>query len=157
MIVRVSVTGQVRRPGTVTAACVMLVLGGLLYAGEIYRAAQHFFRTTAIGGAVGGVAIGFHWLVEISGIFAGFAVALLAGPAFAGLAWARAVSWVFGLPMLIWYGVATFFNSLIDDWVSPLDTALTAAAGVLLILALVCQTVPRSDAYFRRPRRDKAF
>jgi hypothetical protein len=164
-----SITGEVRRPGVVSAACAMLALGGLLYAGEIYLAEQRFLQTSSLGGAAGAVATGFHWLVEVAGMFAGVGVAVLAVPAFLGLNWSRAVIWVFGLPMLIWYGLAAFL-SLFDtatrgpayatvwpSWLDTLDTVLTAAAAVLLIGALVGQTVPAADAYFRRDFREKAL
>jgi hypothetical protein len=146
----------------------MLAAGGLLYAGETYLAAERFSREQEFFGAVGALIGASHWLLEILRIFAGFAVAVLAVPAFLGLNWARAVSWVFGLPMLIWYGVAAFFGGLgtlmggsdgggrvWPPWLDTLDTALTVAAAALLIGALVGQTVPAADDYFRRRLGEK--
>jgi hypothetical protein len=169
-----SVTGEARRPAVVTAAATMLAVGGVLFAGETYLAEERFFKASDIYGAVGELANLFHRLVEILGIFAGLAVALLAAPAFLGLSWARAVSWIFALPMLIWYGLTASLSALgrmvngpenVDpqfrtvwpSWLDTLDTVLTATAAVVLIGALVGQTIPAADAYFRRRYREKVL
>ena len=139
----------------------MLASGGLLFAAETYLAETRFFRDPGDWGAVGALWETFHWLIEVLGIFAGLAVAVLAVPAFLGLNWARAVIWVFGLPMLIWYAVTAFLAGLGrlmgggGSGTGGLDTALTTTAAVLLIGALIGQTVPASDAYFRRALREK--
>ena len=164
-----SVTGEARRPAVVTAAATMLAVGGMLFAGETYLAEERFFKASDIYGAVGELANMFHRLVEILGIFAGLAVALLAAPAFLGLSWARAASWIFGLPMLIWYGLTASlsafgrmvngpdFTAVWPPWLDTLDTVLTATAAVLLVGALVGQTIPAADAYFRRRYREKVL
>lgn len=167
-----SVTGEVHRPRIVSAACGMLAAGGLLFAGETYLAGVRYFKVADFWGAAGVLIDVFHRLAEILGIFGGLAVAVLAAPAFLGLSWARAVSWMFGLPMLIWYAVtgsASAVGRMLNgpaatdpawqqvwpSWLDTLDVALTVAAAVLLIGALVGQTVPRADAYFRRGLREK--
>jgi hypothetical protein len=84
------------------------------------------------------------------------------------------VSWVFGLPMLIWYGVSTLMSAagrlvngpdeadpawkrIWPSWLDTLDVVLTVAAAALLIGALIGQTVPASDAYFKRRFREKVL
>ncbi|MEU8814727.1 hypothetical protein [Actinoplanes sp. NPDC048796] len=183
-------TGRVRRPGIVGLACGMLAAGGVLFAAEVKLSGDKYFtdmRTyeqAAHDGviendtawAAAGVTI--HWTMTVVGVFVGLALAVLAVLAFFGLSWARVVSWVFGLPILLWYGVLALLNfpvvSVVGDvaepdparaelarrleeawpsWLGTLDVVLMVSVSVLLIAALVCQTVPAADAYFRRNAR----
>jgi hypothetical protein len=164
----------------------MLAAGGALFASEMYLSQEKYFsdmgtyaraandhivdNDTAF--AAFGVVI--HLGMEIVGIFVGLALLVLAVVAFLGKSWARAVSWLFGLPVLLWYGLLASldalslvfagggpqdtappeltrrFNEAWPPWLNTLDTVLIVAVAVLLMAALVCQTVPIADAYFKK-------
>jgi hypothetical protein len=182
------VTGEIgrRRPGVVTAAGAMLATGGALFALESYLAQQKYFTDgetyvkAAADGVIkndtawAGVGGAIHLFMQVIGVFAGLALVVLAVPALRGWGWARAVSWIFGLAILFWYGflasvgalgfvlsgdapprtdppeLTRRFDEAWPPWLTTLDTVLMVAVAVLLIGALVGQTVPAADAYFRR-------
>jgi hypothetical protein len=165
----------------------MLAAGGALFAGEVLLSADKYFtdmstyeqaaRDKIIENDSGfaAVGVGIHLAMTAVGVFVGAALVVLALVAFSGQGWARAVSWIFGLPVLLWYGILgaiSFVGSALvgdtpDDlasdeltrrfdaawppWLDALDAALMAVVAALLIGALVCQTVPAADAYFRKP------
>ncbi|XVU23047.1 hypothetical protein ACQPZJ_38155 [Actinoplanes sp. CA-054009] len=176
---------KMSRPGIVVAAGGMLAAGGVLFVGEVLLSAGEYFtgmstyeRAVRDGivendMAFAGVGVTIHLAMAAVGVLVGIALVVLAFASFAGLAWARAVSWVFGLPVLIWYGglaVVAFvaaaltgevanpdpveltrrFDAAWPGWLGTLDAGLMAAVSVLLTAAIVCQTVPVADAYFRR-------
>jgi hypothetical protein len=163
----------------------MLMTGGALFAGEMWLSQEKYFtdmrtyeRATAdhivendTAFAAFGVVI--HWGMEIVGVFVGLALVVLAMVAYFGRGWARAVSWLFGLPILLWYGLqaslgalsvvfagggphgtdppelARRFDQAWPPWLNTLDTVLMVAVAVLLMAALVFQTVPAADRFFR--------
>lgn len=183
---RMSVTGEVRRPAIVGAAAAMLAAAGALFAGEAYLSQEKYFtdmgtyEQAAADGIIkndtawAAVGVVIHWGMQIVGVFFGLALVALAVPAFLGRSWARAVGWIFGLPVLLWYGflasvgalgmafagdgpestdppeLARRFAEAWPPWLETLDTVLMVAVAALLIGALVGQTVPAADAYFRR-------
>jgi hypothetical protein len=179
------------RPSIVTAASCMLGVGGALFAGEVSLSADSYFtgmRTyeqAVHDGIVGNdtafaaVGVAIHVVPAVIGIFAGAALVVLALFTAFGQGWARAISWVFGLPILLWYGVlavlryvagaisgsvedpdpaelARRYEQAWPEWRNTLDAGLMVAVAALLITALVCQTVPAADAYFRRRRVNQA-
>jgi hypothetical protein len=181
------------RPPAVVAASAMLATGGALFALEMYLAGRKYFTEVdtydqAVAdhatpnlhdNAIVAVPMLGHRLLQVVGVFAGVALVALAIPAFFGWNWARAVSWILGLPALLWYGLVASVAALglalggggasqVDDelsrrldaawppWLDSLDTVLMVTVSVLLIGALVCQTVPAADRYFRR-RTDQAI
>jgi hypothetical protein len=152
-----SVTGEVHRPRIVSAACGMLAAGGLLFAGETYLAGVRYFKVADFWGAAGVLIDVFHRLAEILGIFGGLAVAVLAAPAFLGLIWYAVTGSASAVGRMLNGPAATdpAWQQVWPSWLDTLDVALTVAAAVLLIGALVGQTVPRADAYFRRGLREK--
>jgi uncharacterized membrane protein YgdD (TMEM256/DUF423 family) len=184
-------TRQQKRPTIVTAAGAMLATGGALFAGEVLLSAGKYFtdETTYETAAADGIvkntgayaAFGgsLHVVMTILGVFAGVALVLLAAFAAFGHNWARAVSWIFGAPILLWYGalasihalglllsssgtgntdppeLARRFDEAWPPWLNILDVVLMILVAVLLLAALVCQTVPAADAYFRKERQDR--
>jgi uncharacterized membrane protein YgdD (TMEM256/DUF423 family) len=181
-------TGRVprrRRPPIVAAACGMLAAGGALFAGEVYLSSEGYFTEVRAWAQAGlddwfaEYSVSIHWMMEVVGMFVGLALFVLAVVAFSGRGWARAVSWLFGLPILLWYGLQVSFFALSltfastgpppssaspeyfrrleaawPSWLDTLDTVLKVAVAVLLMAALVGQTLPAADAYFRK--RDRA-
>lgn len=174
-----------RRPPAVIAAAGLLGAAGALFAGEVLLSGDKYFtdmrtfeRAAAdrivpndTGFAAFGVLI--HWTMTTVGAFTGFVLVVLAVFTFFGRSWARAVTWLFGLPILLWYGGLAALNFLAGalagdtpnpdpaelirryaeawpPWLDTLDTGLMAAVTVLLLGALVTQTVPAADAYFRK-------
>jgi len=181
-------TGRVprrRRPLIVSAACGMLAAGGALFAGETYLSQEEYFAEVRAWAQTGRddwfaeYSVSIHWVMEVVGMFVGLALFVLAGVALSGRSWARAVSWLFGLPILLWYGAQVSFSALSltfastgpqqsnaspeyvrqleaawPSWLDTLDTVLAVAVVVLLMAALVGQTTPTADAYFKK--RDRA-
>lgn len=116
------VTTRARRPAIVTLACAMLSAGGALFAAEVKLSGDKYFtglrtyeqaiRDGVIENDTAWAAVGvtIHWAMTVVGVFAGAALVVLAALAFSGRSWARAVSWVFGLPVLLWYGIVAILN-----------------------------------------------
>jgi hypothetical protein len=181
------VTGA--RPAVVTAACGMLAAGGALFAGEVLLSGDKYFTNMSTyeqaahdkiidnETAFAGVGVVIHGAMTAIGVLVGAALVVLAVVAFSGHGWARAVSWIFGLPVLLWYGLLAALSALslvfsgdggggnqpaelirrYDEawppWLDTLDVVLMVLVAVLLIGALVGQTIPAADAYFRRRSR----
>ncbi|XVV10252.1 hypothetical protein ACQP2X_36180 [Actinoplanes sp. CA-131856] len=119
--------------------------------------------------AFAAVGVTIHLAMAAVGVLAGVALVVLALAAFGGRDWARAVAWFFGLPVLIWYGILAVlyfmaglfgggeartelgprFDEAWPPWLDALDAGLMVAVSVLLVGALVGQTVPAADAYYR--------
>jgi vacuolar-type H+-ATPase subunit I/STV1 len=168
-------------------ACSMLAAGGALFAGEVRLSGDKYFTDMSTydqaisdgivknDTAFAAIGVTIHWAMTVVGVFVGAALVVLALLAFFGQSWARAVSWIFGLPVLLWYGgLASLyilghvltgdvqaagpaeldrrFDAAWPSWLNTFDVLLMAAVAVLLIAALVCQTVPAADRYFRKQR-----
>ncbi len=179
----------VRRPPVVIVAAGMLALGSALLMGEVllsmdkYFTGMHVYEQAASDGLIehhgGFAAIGatVHLLPGLLGAVIGFGLMVLAPFNGFGHNWARAVSWILGTPVLLWYGALAIVNVLLSavpepsgadvvppeltrrfeqewpGWLDSLDTGLVVLVPLALLCALVCQTVPTADAYFRLRRR----
>jgi predicted DNA repair protein MutK len=178
------VAGFRRRPPVVIAAAGLLGAAGALFAGEVLLSGDKYFtemrtfeqaaadRIVPNDTAFAAFGVLIHWIMTVVGVFTGAVLVVLAVFIFFGRSWARVVTWLFGRPILLWYGVLaalTFLAGAVagdtpnpdpaelirryteawPPWLDTLDTTLMAAVTVLLIGALVSQTVPAADAYFR--------
>jgi hypothetical protein len=180
----VSVTPR-RRPAVVIAAAGMTAAGGALFAAEVLLSGDKYFtdmrtyeraaadKVVDNDTAFAAVGVVIHGAMTAVGVLAGIALVVLAVLTFFGQSWARAVSWILGLPVLLWYGGLAALNFLASalagdvrntdptelirrydeawpPWLNTLDGGLMAAVAALLIAALVCQTIPAADVYFRK-------
>jgi uncharacterized membrane protein YgdD (TMEM256/DUF423 family) len=176
-----------RRPAVVTVASGLLAAGGAMFAGEVLLSVNKYFtdmkvyEQAASDGIVSNdsgfaaIGVGVHLVMATVGIFTGIALVVLAVFTFAGQNWARAVGWIFGIPVLLWYGglaALTFLANLLSagdvdptpaelarrydqawpPWLDTLDVVLMVLVSAALVTALVGQTVPTADTYFRRTR-----
>lgn len=176
-----------RRPAVVTVAGALLAAAGAMFAGEVLLSASKYFTDMRVfeqaaqdgivenTTAFAGVGSSIHLLMTVVGVFAGVVLVALAAFTLAGQAWARVVSWIFGVPILLWLAGVGFLSLLGhllagDDpqptaltrrfqeawpaWLNVLDVLLMVLVVVALLAALVCQTIPAADAWFRRTRED---
>ena len=176
-----------RRPGPTIAAGVLLASGGALFAAEVLLSGDRYFtdmttyeqaiRDGIVENDTAFAAVGaaLHLTMTVIGVFVGAALVVLALFTAFGQGWARAVSWLFGLPVLIWYGILAVLyflagalgGSVADTepdpaeltrrleeawppWRNTLDVVLMVLVAVLLVAALVLQTAPGAGARFRR-------
>lgn len=179
----------ISRPTLVIFAAAMLATGGALFAGEVLLSTDRYFTGMRVyeqaaaddvienEGAFGAVGVVLHVYPAALGVIIGCGLVFLAFFTAIGHNWARAVSWIMGVPVLFWYGalailyLALWFlsdpvtaNSMPPEltrryeqawpgWLDTLDNALMISVPLVLLTALVCQTVPAADTYFRFRRQ----
>jgi hypothetical protein len=147
-------TSRIRRPRIVIAAAVLLACGGALVLAEAASAARTYLDGPALHDHTLAGDMGVAMTYVVAAAFgAGFGTGLLFSALFTALGrnWARTAGWCLGFPVLLFYGFRTVFNAVTGFWteLDRLDVTLMIAIPVLLVAALVCQTAPRADAWFR--------
>ncbi|GAA4608302.1 hypothetical protein BJY16_006770 [Actinoplanes octamycinicus] len=171
------------KPSVVMVAASLLAAGGALFTAEVLLSAKRYFTGMAVyeqaiadglirnDMAWSAFGVAAHLVPAAIGVLIGAGLVFLAFFTGLGHNWARAVGWMLGFPVLLWYGVLGVLHAALPsaagtvdppelarrlerawpDWYTTLDVTLMVVVPLVLVTALVCQTVPRADSYFRQP------
>lgn len=105
------------RPGVVTAGSCLLVVGGLVVAGEVLLSYQDYFtglrvyeqaaaeHLTPNDTAFAAYGVALHLGLAAGGFLVAAGVVFAGVFSFFGLRWARMVAWIMAMPVLLWFGV----------------------------------------------------
>ena len=171
-----------RRPPLIAASSGLLAAAGALLIGEVLLSANEYFTGMEVyeqamsDGVIpnystfAAVGVVLHLIMAAGGIVMGAALMVLAAFIFVGKRWARIVSWIVGVPVLLYSALAMvgLLGNLIFSgsggadpseltrryeqawpfWLHAFDMVLVVLLAAALLTGLVCHTRPSVAAYF---------